>query len=360
MTITYFFEQQESAMFQWQTSHIVDELAHHGIILDIVNPLKYGSLEAAHKALIHRIKETKPVMFLTCHNEELVPASLIRHIANLGIPTALICFDNLLIPFEHKNVCREYDIVWLTSFETEYLFKKWGAKTIFLPYAANPYAFSYKEQEEINRAVFIGTPYGSRANLINELTASNIPVTLYGKQSVSEGKHVLTKGLRATVWEDMQFDIGRKLLIAALKQRMSSAAVLNQNAISLERKGFAEDMAKIYAGYALSISSTSARNTGVLKRPVDVINLRSFEIPMCGGIQFCKYNKELSNYFEDGKEIVFYRTHEEMIEKGRYFTSDKSLAQRKEMRIAARRRAENEHTWFQRFSKLFEVLGIPI
>ena len=360
MTITYFFEQQESAMFQWQTTHIVDELAHHGITLDIVNPLKYERLEDAHMALINRIKDTKPAMFLTCHNESLVPVSLLRDISNLDIPTALICFDNLLIPFEHKNVCREYDIVWLTSLETEYLFKKWGAKTVFLPYAANPYAFSYKEQEEINRAVFIGTPYGSRANLINEITAADIPVTLYGKQTASEGKHILTKGLKTTVLEDMQFGIGRKLLIAALKQRVSSAAVLNQNAISLERKGFADDMAEVYASYALSISSTSARNTGILKRPVDVINLRSFEIPMCGGIQFCKFNNELATYFEEDKEIVFYHTHDEMIDKAKYFTSESSLNQRKEIRRAARARAESDHTWFKRFSKLFEVLGIII
>lgn len=358
MIITYFFEQKESAMFQWQTTHIVDELAHHGITVDIVNPLNFKKLEDAHTELINRIKETNPSLFLTCHNEKLVPGSLIQEIKRMGIPTALICFDNLLIPFEHKNVCSEYDIVWLTSYETEYLFKRWNANTVFLPYAANPYAFIYRELEEINRAVFIGTPYGSRANLINDLTSAEIPVTLYGKQSVNKKKHILTKGLKTTLVEDLQFDIGRRLLLAAFKQRLSSAAVLNQNATSLERRGFADDMAEVYASYALSISSTSARNTGILKRPVEVINLRSFEIPMCGGIQFCKFNKELSTYFEEDKEIIFYKSYDEMIEKAKFFTSEKSLNQRRNIRIAARKKAENEHTWFIRFSKLFEILGI--
>ena len=32
-------------------------------------------------------------------------------------------------------------MVWLTSVETENLFKKWGASTIFLPFAANPNFF---------------------------------------------------------------------------------------------------------------------------------------------------------------------------------------------------------------------------
>ena len=360
MTITYFFEQQDSAMFQWQTTHIVDELSHYGIVLDIVNPLNYETLEEAHNALINRIKETHPTLFLTCHNEKLVPVSLIKEIKRFGVLTALICFDNLLIPFDHKNVCAEYDVVWLTSVETEYMFKKWGAKTIFLPYAANPFAFKYKDKEEINRAVFIGTPYGSRANIINELTSSNIPVTLYGKQSVIQEKHVLAKGLITTVTEDMQFAIGRKLLIAALKQRMSPAAKLNISSKALERKGFAEDMAEVYSEYALSISSTSARNTGILRNPVDVINLRSFEIPMCGGIQFCKYNYELSTYFEENKEIVFYRSHDEMIEKAKFFTSEKSYDLRKQMRQAARKRAESEHTWYKRFSKLLDSFNIEI
>ena len=309
---------------------------------------------------IYNIKEDRPILFLTCHNENLVPISVIKEIRSLGVPTALICFDNLLIPFDHKNVCSYYDVVWLTSIETEYLFKKWGANTVFLPYAANPYAFRYIERDEINRAVFMGTPYGSRANLINELTLENIPVTLFGKQNVGKESHVLTKGFVTTVKEDLQFGIGRKLLVAAAKQRLTPAAVLNQDAASLERKGFADDMAEVYGSYALSISSTSARNTGILKNPVDVVNLRSFEIPMCGGIQFCKYNEELSHYFEEDKEIIFYCSHKDMIEKARYYTAEKSLNQRKKIRQAARKRAKSEHTWYCRFNKLLSAIGIRI
>lgn len=360
VTITYFFRQQDSAMYQWQTTHIVNELAHHSITMDIVNPLNYNNLGEAYTSLFERIKETKSNLFLTCHNENLIPVSLLKEIKALGIPTALICFDNLLIPFEHKSVCSDYDIVWLTSKETEYLFKKWGANTVFLPYAANPYAFKFIARNEINRTVFIGTPYGSRANLINELTSENIPVSLYGKQSMNEGKHVLRKGLVTTLSEDLKFKIGRRLVAAAIKQRITPTAKLNIEANSLERKGFAEDMSEIYASYALAISSTSARNTGILTHPVEVINLRSFEIPMCGGIQFCKYNEELAGYFEDGKEIVFYSNHDEMIEKAKYYTSDRSLSERQLIRTAARRRAENDHTWFNRFNELFKRLGVEL
>lgn len=115
---------------------------------------------------------------------------------------------------------------------------------------------------------------------------------------------------------------------------------------------------KIYAEHDLSLSIATARNTGNLKNPVMIVHLRNFEIPMSGGVQFCKYFPELAECFEDGKEIIFYQTDEEMIEKARYYLNPAREDERMVIRQAARKRAENEHTWFRRFSKAFDYLGL--
>lgn len=359
MRILYFFEQLNTPMFLWQNDHIVNELEHYSIHVDIFNPLHYETIEKANEKLVSHVNKHHYDLFMTCHAENLLYVDTIEAIKRQGIPTLLICFDNLLIPYEHKNVCKYYDLVWLTSRENQELFIKWEANTIFLPYAANPYFYQYKKQDEIERICFIGTPYGSRANTINALAHSEVNVSLFGKAvDGTKVKHGATKGYIYTITTDLKFPIGRKLLIAAAKQRISKQAVLDVSAPSVQQEGFAENMSDVYSKYALALSTTTARNTGILKDPVPVVNLRSFEIPMSGGIQFCEYNRELSEYFEDEKEIVFYRNEEEMIDKAQFYLQPKLGEIRTQIRKNARKRAEREHTWFCRFSKVFNALGI--
>ena len=80
---------------------------------------------------------------------------------------------------------------------------------------------------------------------------------------------------------------------------------------------------------------------------------------MSGGIELCKYNEELARYFESGKEIVFYSDNNELVEKARYYTTKAKESEIFAIKAAARKRAEHEHTWWCRFTKAFEVLGLP-
>lgn len=360
MKILYYHQQFNTPMFLWQNDHIVDELQHHGIEVITFNPLTCGSVEEANEKLLQAAKENRYDLFMTCHSEKLLYISTLQQIKQLGLPTLLICFDNLLIPYEHKEICHYFDLVWLTSRENQEIFEKQGARTVFLPYAANPYFFQPKATEDVERVAFVGTPYGSRVNTINQLLQAEIPVTLFGKTGGSGGekRHVMTNGFSYTLKQNLKFSVGRKLLLAAAKQKLSSQARLDVNAACLQRGGYVEKLTDVYSGYALCLSSTTARNTGILRRPVPVVNLRSFEIPMCGGIQFCLYNKELSGYFEDGKEIVFYKNREEMAEKAKFYLSPERSKTRENMRLAARARAEAEHTWMNRFNTVFEKLNL--
>ena len=115
---------------------------------------------------------------------------------------------------------------------------------------------------------------------------------------------------------------------------------------------------QIYAEHDLSLSIAAARNTGNLKHPVMIVHLRNFEIPMSGGLQFCEYFPELAECFEDEKEIIFYHSKEELIEKARYYLSPTHDSERRIIRLSARKRAEGEHTWWHRFSKAFDYLRL--
>jgi len=177
MRILYYFAERDTLMYQWQRFHIFDELSLCGIEIEVFNPLHFSSASESNLQLINKLEKDNFDLFMTPLNEDYLYIDTLKRIQQLSFPTLLICHDNLVVPFYHKNICKYFDLVWLTSQETEKLFNTWGAKTIFLPYAANPTLFtpSYTdESEDINRVCFVGTPYGSRVNMINHLKPNGL------------------------------------------------------------------------------------------------------------------------------------------------------------------------------------------
>lgn len=225
---------------------------------------------------------------MTCHNEELLYIETLTEIKNLSIPTLLFCPDNLLAPYNHENIASKFDLVWLTSQETKYLFTSWGCKTIFLPYAANPFLrvpdYSLDEIMEIG---FIGTPHSSRIDVINRLVDSQIPESVHTKApNVTQKLIAASKESYFSAFRSyMRYSIGRKLLLASIMDKMKKR-YLHTDASSLRIKEpvpFAE-MAKVSCAYAMMLSFSAAKSTAILKSPVPIVNLRHFEIPMSGAL----------------------------------------------------------------------------
>lgn len=367
MKILYYFKELPIPMYQWQRFHIFDELKIHECYVDVFNPLDYDTIEIANYKLIEYIKKNKYDLFMTPHNEKDLYLETLDKIKNIGILTLLICYDNLIIPYYHKNICSHFDLVWLTSQETSYLFKKWDSETIFLPYAANPYfMIPEKSIDEVEKVVFLGTPYGSRINKLNVLLTNNIDVDLYANienrenfKSNKFNEQNLINYIEPMI-NLLKFKIGRNVIKGAIRQKILSNNTLdlNNEKLKIMKSVKLNDMRNIYNRYAISLSTTEARNTGILKKPVDIVNLRSFEIPMSAGIQLCRYTNELTQYFEEDKEILFYRSDDELIEKCEYYLRPENKKIRDRIRNNARKRAENDHTWFCRFRKVFDYLGL--
>lgn len=366
MKILYYFPEQKTPMYQWHRTHYIDELSHYGIEFTIFNPLEYESYQEANEELLKKIKVGNYQMFLTCLcNEKYIYKETLQEIRRIGIPSCSFRPDNLTIPLNDKNLASSFDLIWLTAKETQHFYPKWGAKTVFLPYAANPFYFNYSEIELKRKVCFIGTPHGSRARIINSFVDSDAPVDVfYGKGNSISKQNVnvsssIGKNSVKTFAEWIKFKEGRKLIEGAIVSRIRGVQSLSSSALLeiLPSVPF-DEIGKLYSEYILSIASTSFGHTDILNNPLKVINLRNFEIPMCGGLEICRYNKELASYFEDGKEIVFYNSQEELKDKSVYYLQKASDAEIRKMKEAARKRAESEHTWRNRFEVVFKELGI--
>lgn len=360
MNILYYFKEYQTNMHLWQRIHFIDELSYHGIKFDVFNPLSFKDLDEANEKLLLYCKKNAVDLFMTPHNEQDLYFETLKTIKKQGIPTLLICFDNLIVPYFHKKISFKFDLVWLTSKETQYLFDKTNTKSIFQSYAANPYFVKKRCRNSVDKLLFIGNPYGSRTNLINEMLLHDIKLDLYGKYDCGEEINKNQGISYSSCYEYMKLPIGRKLVFSKIKQKFVANNILNVENSNLniyEPVSF-DEMINLYDDYALALSSTTARNSGVLKNPVNVVNLRNFEIPMCRGVQFCRYTDEIASYFEEDMEAIYFKSDDEMIEKAKFYLKEEQRDKIEQIKCNARIRAGNDHTWFVRFSKIFELLGL--
>ena len=367
MKILYYFAETNRYMEAWQRVHIFDELERHGVLVDVFNPLMFRSIEEANFHLLKKVKSEKYGLFMTCHASEWFIDGTIETIRKSGLQTLLICFDNMHAPFMHKHIASKFDLVWLTSRENEAMFRAWGCcQSIMMPYAANPYMFKLrKNNRHIPKVSFIGSPYGSRASLLNLLAINGVPVELFhgGVKQQQEVCHTLLNLPRHSklhsIWECLSFDIGRKLIFSKIKSVFSGKVELvNSNFLLRSNSVPFEKMLEVYSDYALSLNSLVLRNTGVLKKPLFKLHLRTFEIPMAGGLEFAQRNNEICEYFEEDKEIVLWGCENEMLDKARFYLDEKNKKQVWRMKEMAQRRAMTEHTWMRRFEKILNRLEI--
>ncbi len=365
MNILYFLAESSSYMQQWQRFHMIDELQDSGHQVTVFNPLQYSSLEEANEILPALIRKNNPHfdVFVNPAPSAFLFKPTMQKIKALGLPSVLICFDNLHAPYLHKDIAPFFDLVWLTSRETEYIFKNWGCTTIFRPYAANPNFFKPDFTGEIPRIGFIGTLYDDRVNRINRLTAASVPCSIYSDRLVRQGgpgpdKKLSKREMLSLLVKLSRFSIGRKVAYGRIKNRLfgeSNRLIKNEYLDLLPSVPF-EEMASIYSNHSLSLNITELRNTFNLKHPIHKLHLRTFEIPMCGGLQIAPYVEELSHYFTDGEEIILCKDDQEFISKCHFYLKPENYSLRLKMKMNARRRAEAEHTWNKRFKEVFEKM----
>jgi hypothetical protein len=108
-----------------------------------------------------------------------------------------------------------------------------------------------------------------------------------------------------------------------------------------------ENMNKAYS--VLNLASC------VVDPKIKGIKGRLFEVPATGTLLISEYAPGSEEYYEDGKEIVTFRTIPEAIEKTRYYLDHTEEGEK--IAEAGRQRTLKDHTYTSRFKKLFgEIL----
>lgn len=258
------------------------------------------------------IKEDSTDAIFAYLSGEIVTSETMRKLSSLGIPMINLALnDKEAFVGKIKNgqamgardICRYFDLCWTS---TEDALKKYcveGALPIHLPEGANPEIHKPYDLEKTIDVSFVGQCYGKRPAIIQALKDQGIHVEAYG--------YGWPNGPLST--EEMV--------------RMYSKSKINLG----------------FGGVA------GHEDTYCLKG-------RDFEIPMSRGLYVTEYSPELERVFEIEKEILTYRTFDELVKKIQYLLDHPDEAEA--IRKAGHRRAVSEHTWEMRFEKIFTLMGL--
>lgn len=236
----------------------------------------------------------------------------LRKIRNMGIIVINIAMDDMLPEhWKSKNgvklgsigLASETDLILnTTKGKCEWYYID-GYPSIFFPLASNLNTFSHVKNSARDIDVsFVGSKYGIRGKLVQFLLKNGIKVQAYGN-----------------FWKN--------------------------GAISAEKTAEIFHRSKIILG------------CGVVGHTHDVytIKLRDFDAPISGAMYLTHKNQDLTDLYEEGKEIVFYENSHECLEKIKYYLNNDLL--REKIALEGRRRASKDHTWDLRFKKVFSIIN---
>jgi len=207
----------------------------------------------------------------------------------------------------YQRWARQFDLNLTSSLTAEKWYRQAGLPCAYVAmgfHASSETADAPVSANFEHRISFVGSRKRERSELIEKLTGAGVPVSLFGS------------GWPGTRW--------------------------------------AENINSIYRRSQINLGIGFATSTG------GIVNLkaRDFECPGAGACYLTSYNWELALHYEIGKEVLCYRSPEELLEM--YYHYSQHPEQCLKIAQAAHRRCRAEHSWEQRFRRVFRENGFKL
>lgn len=378
MRIVFYYYETGAVNQSWIYPHWNDELPRAGHKFSVINALDRGtglSRDDYDEYVIQKVAEEHrrdPIsVFLSSVRSHEMSAGAVQRIRDLGIPTVNVTWDDALMAHRVKEIATAFDLYWVADPLALDVMKGYGANVIFLPSAANPHIFRPHSMEEDVDVSFCGQRYGSRIHHIDELFGRGIDVSVFGVgwRSYEDG------GNPNRQQRQLRFGPALRHIASSLTHRhgrtWAKSAVLRRikrEKVDLElRKRISknstpplpfEDMIKLFSRSKLTLGFNELAHTYLFKSPLSVIRTRDFEAIASGACHFIYRMPDWGPYFEEDRDVLCYDSEDELADKIRYYLDPRRDSVRTQIRMNARERATQDHTWTRRFQDIFQELGL--
>lgn len=233
---------------------------------------------------------------------------------------------------------------------------------------------------------FVGTLYESANNLFNRISPDAKERDIYKaivhmirEKRFTYGKDVLYRGVTDEMVEFLSDEVehGQDHYFFAKQEEIVMQSVLARKISVEERKLMARTLAKEFDFKLYTISNTerfpeicncgpvdfakqaplvfngSKINIYVTPRAIrSGVPLRVLEIMACQGFVLVNYQEDLAKEFEEGKELVMYRSLDEMVEKIRYYLEHEE--ERQAIARAGYEKVIREYNYAAKLRKILE------
>ncbi len=264
-------------------------------------------------------------LLFTYFYSAFVEPDIIRAIADMGIVT-VNWFCNASYQFHLvEAIAPAYD--WCLVPERFRLddYRRIGANPLHCQEAANPTLYHPIDVPLAYDVTFVGQRYGDRPDHIKALLSAGIDIRVFGPRWLDPPRQPrpMDDAVRA----------------------VASAPVDD------------DELVRMYSRSKISLGFTAvARIPADGSPPIRQVRLRDFEATMSGAFYLVEQFDEILESFEPDKEIVTFRSMDELVDKSRFYLAHDDARER--IRLAGMRRARAEHTWHQRFRAAFAAMGM--
>ncbi|MDI6785870.1 MAG: glycosyltransferase [bacterium] len=290
----------------FEENNFLHTLIHSGYEVIAFDPLstmkKYGK-RIMNRILIENIYRWSPdIVFFVLFKDEIEFDTLLEIRDNMEMKTLnWFCDDHWRFDTFSKFYAPYFSYIVTTYKEAAKRYKEIKYENvIFSQWACNHFLYRKLNLPYKYDVSFVGQPHGDRPKIIKNLIKYRINVECFG----------------------FGWPKGRVSTYEMIK-------IFNQSKINL------------------NLSNAS-------RGQINQIKGRDFEIPGCGSFMITGFNEALKEFFEIGKEVVVYTDIEDLIEKIRYFL--KNDEERERIKEEGYRRVLKEHTYENRFEKIFEAI----
>jgi spore maturation protein CgeB len=284
------------------------------------------------------VQSFKPDLMFCCLFREELDQKLISRISQESRTTTYnwFCDDH----FRFKNFSSRwahcFNYVSTTDHQAIPKYHRIGYKNVLLTqWACNTHIYKklglrYSNKHPVS---FVGQPHGSRRALIDFIRKT--------------GQPVYTAGFgwdRGSTLSKLGYKLGKTFPLLAFLGH-SYIAQGNHTRVSQEK------MIEIFNSSKINLNLSNA-----YKEQQDQIKGRIFEIPGCGGFLLTHKTIYLERYYKIGQEIICFDDQNDLLEKIKYYLANDKA--REAIAVAGYHRTQKEHSYLNRFQKLFAQIKL--
>lgn len=309
-------------------------------LLDMGHSVEYFDLGEAESAenlsgrLIDRVEVARPDLLFTClFRDELLPEAIgTLSAAGRTLTYNWFCDDHWRFDSFSRHWAPHFNFVSTTVAAALPEYRAAGIANVLLTqWAAEVHRYKPAGLPLAHDVTFVGQNYGDRAALIRDLRRAGFDVKTWGT------------GWAVPTWQ-------RKILAQPVLRPVGGAALLERR--DRVTRCTQDEMVAVFEQSRVSLNLTGASSGSE-----NQIKGRTFEIPACRGLLLTGPAAELHEFYEPGTEALEYHNPSELPELCARVLRDERW--RDNICDAGYRRTLAEHTYRQRFTKLFTQMGLP-